>query len=380
MDRYGSPWITPDVEMFRDGARKFWKNELMPHVERWEEQGHVDRHIWNRMGELGLLLADVPADYGGGDGNYAHLASLIEVGAENGFGLGYGPHYIVAQYLLDYGTDEQKAKWLPAMARGECVASIGMSEPGAGSDLAGIKTRAVRDGNEYIVNGSKTFNTNGFHADIVLLAAKTDTSAGAKGVSLFAVDVRDLPGFRRGRVLDKVGLKAQDTIEIFFDDMRIPADSILGGAEGVGFGQMMEQLPYERTLIAIRAVATAERAVSLTTEHVKSRQAFGATLIRLQNTRFELAEMKTEAFISRVFIDQCIQWQIDGRLDAVTAAMAKWWSTDRECNAVDRCLQLFGGYGFMREFPIARMYMDSRAQKIYGGANEIMKEIIARQL
>ena len=380
MNDYRSPWITPELETFRETARRFWRTELLPHAERWEAQGYVERAVWNRMGELGLLLADLPSEYGGFDGNYAHLASLVEVGAEQGLGLGYGPHYIVAHYLLAYGSEEQKQRWLPAMVSGEVVASIGMTEPGAGSDLAGLKTRARRDGEHYVISGSKTFNTNGYHADLVLLAAKTDPSRGAKGVSMFAVDVRDLPGFRRGRVLDKIGLKAQDTAELFFDEMRVPADCLLGGAEGLGFGQMMDQLPYERTLIAIRAIASAERALALTLEHVKTREIFGAPLLKLQNTRFELAEMKTEAALGRVFIDQCIQWQIDKRLDAPTAAMAKWWGTHKECEIIDRCLQLFGGYGFMREFPIARMYMDSRGQKIYGGANEVMKEIIARHL
>lgn len=379
-NQYRSPWITPDVEAFRGAADRFWRTELLPHAPRWEEQGFVDRSVWNRMGELGLLLADIPSEYGGGDGSYAHLATLVEVAAAHGLGLGFGPHYIVAHYLLAYGSETQKRNWLPAMTYGDLVASIGMSEPGAGSDLAGIKTRAVREGDHYVIDGSKTFNTNGHHADLVLLAAKTDPAAGAKGISLFIVDVRNLPGFKRGRLLEKVGLQVQDTTELFFDGMRIPADSLLGGHEGIGFGQMMEQLAYERTLIAVRSIATAERAIALTLEHVKSRQAFGSPLLKLQNTRFELAEMKTETFIGRIFIDQCIQWQLNKQLDVATAAMSKWWGTHKECEVVDRCLQLFGGYGFMREFPIARMYMDSRVQKIYGGANEVMKEIIARQL
>lgn len=380
MDEYQSPWRTHEVEQFQQTARRYWTSELLPHLEAWEKQGHTDRVVWNRLGEMGFLLADLPSEHGGGDGDYAHLAALVEVSAECGFGPGFGPHYIVAQYLHHYGSEEQKRRWLPGMASGDIVASIGMSEPGAGSDLQGIKTRARLDGHSYVINGSKTFNTNGHHADLVMLAVKTDASLGAKGVSLLMVETRDLAGFRRGEPLDKIGLKAQDTVELFFDDVKVPSANLLGAREGQGFSQMMAQLPYERLLIGIRAVANIERALRLTLEHVHQRQAFGQSLFKLQNTRFELAEMKTEAALARVFIDQCIAWQQQGRLDAATAAMAKWWGTQKECETIDRCLQLFGGYGFMREYPIARMYMDSRGQKIYGGANEVMKEIIARQL
>lgn len=380
MDEYQSPWRTHDVEQFQQTARRYWTTELLPRVQAWETQGHIDREVWNQLGAMGFLLADLPSDYGGGDGDYSHLAALVEVSAECGFGPGFGPHYIVGHYLLHYGTEEQKRRWLPGMASGDIVASIGMTEPGAGSDLQGIKTQARRDGDHYLVNGSKTFNTNGHHADLVMLAVKTAPGQGAKGVSLLMVETRELAGFRRGAPLDKIGLKAQDTVELFFDDVKVPVANLLGAGEGRGFSQMMAQLPYERLLIGIRAVSSMERALRLTLEHVHQRQAFGQPLFKLQNTRFELAEIKTEAALARVFIDQCIAWQQQGRLDAATAAMAKWWSTQKECETVDRCLQLFGGYGFMREYPIARMYMDSRGQKIYGGANEVMKEIIARQL
>ncbi|QQX82788.1 acyl-CoA dehydrogenase family protein [Cupriavidus necator] len=380
MNDYRSPWLTPELDTFRETTRRFWHGELLPHVDRWEKQGYIDREVWHRLGHLGLLLADVPAAYGGGGGDYRHLASLIEVSATAGFGLGFGPHYIVAQYLLAYASEAQKQRWLPKLASGEMVASIAMSEPGAGSDLAALRTTARREGEHYVINGAKTFNTNGHHADLILIAAKTDPAKGARGVSLIVAETKELPGFRRGRLLDKIGLKAQDTLELFFDDMRVPAENLVGGAEGLGFGQMMEQLPYERTTIAIRAVASTERALALTLDHVKTRQLFGNPLLKMQNTRFEMSEMKTQASLARVFIDQCIQWQLEGRLDAPTAAMAKLWSTENECQTIDRCLQLFGGYGFMREFPIARMYVDSRAQRIYGGANEVMKEIIARQL
>lgn len=380
MDEYRSPWRTPEVEQFQETARRFWTAELIPHVERWEAQGHIDRGVWRRLGEMGFLLADLPSGYGGGDGDYAHLAALVETSAACGFGPGFGPHYIVGHYLHHYGSEAQKRRWLPGMASGDIVASIGMSEPGAGSDLQGIRTRARRDGEHYVIDGSKTFNTNGHHADLVMLAVKTDAALGAKGVSLLMVETRDLAGFRRGAPLDKIGLKAQDTVELFFDQVRVPVSSLLGTGEGQGFAQMMSQLPYERMLIGIRAVCNMERALELTLAHVHQRQAFGQPLFKLQNTRFELAEMKTEATLARLFVDQCIGWQQEGRLDAATAAMAKWWGTQKECETIDRCLQLFGGYGFMREYPIGRMFVDSRGQKIYGGANEVMKEIIARQL
>ncbi|QKH39784.1 acyl-CoA dehydrogenase family protein [Achromobacter pestifer] len=380
MDEYQSPWHTPEIEQFQHTARRYWTAELLPRLPAWEAQGHIDREVWNQLGAMGFLLADLPSEHGGGDGDYAHLAALVEVSAECGFGPGFGPHYIVGHYLHHYGSEEQKRRWLPGMASGDIVASIGMTEPGAGSDLQGIRTRARRDGDSYVISGSKTFNTNGLHADLVMLAVKTDASLGAKGVSLLMVETGGLAGFRRGEPLDKIGLKAQDTVELFFDEARVPAANLLGVGEGRGFAQMMAQLPYERLLIGIRAVGSIERALRLTLEHVHQRQAFGQPLFKLQNTRFEFAEMKTEATLARVFIDQCIAWQQQGKLDAATAAMAKWWGTQKECETVDRCLQLFGGYGFMREYPIARMYMDSRGQKIYGGANEVMKEIIARQL
>jgi len=380
MDEYQSPWHTPEIEQFQHTARRYWTAELLPRLPAWEAQGHIDREVWNQLGAMGFLLADLPSEHGGGDGDYAHLAALVEVSAECGFGPGFGPHYIVGHYLHHYGSEAQKRRWLPGMASGDIVASIGMTEPGAGSDLQGIKTRARRDGDSYVISGSKTFNTNGLHADLVMLAVKTDASLGAKGVSLLMVETGGLAGFRRGEPLDKIGLKAQDTVELFFDEARVPAANLLGVGEGQGFAQMMAQLPYERLLIGIRAVGSIERALRLTLEHVHQRQAFGQPLFKLQNTRFEFAEMKTEATLARVFIDQCIAWQQQGKLDAATAAMAKWWGTQKECETVDRCLQLFGGYGFMREYPIARMYMDSRGQKIYGGANEVMKEIIARQL
>lgn len=289
MDEYQSPWRTPGIEQFQQTARRYWSAELLPRLPAWEAQGYVDREVWNQLGAMGFLLADLPSEHGGGDGDYAHLAALVEVSAECGFGPGFGPHYIVGHYLHHYGNEEQKRRWLPGMASGDIIASIGMTEPGAGSDLQGIKTRARRDGDSYVVNGSKTFNTNGHHADLVMLAVKTDAPLGAKGVSLLMVETGGLAGFRRGEPLDKIGLKAQDTVELFFDEARVPAANLLGAGEGQGFAQMMAQLPYERLLIGIRAVASIERALRLTLEHVHQRQAFGQPLFKLQNTRFEFA-------------------------------------------------------------------------------------------
>jgi acyl-CoA dehydrogenase len=287
----------------------------------------------------------------------------------------------VAHYLLAYGSEEQKRKWLPRMARGERVAAIAMTEPGAGSDLQAIKTSARREGDDYVVNGSKTFITNGSHADLVCLAAKTDARVvGMRGISLIMVETQDLPGYRVGRPLEKVGMHAQDTCELFFDQVRVPAAHLLGSAEGKGFAQMMEQLPYERLSIGVGAVAMAEQAVAITTRYVKERHAFGKPLFDMQNTRFKLAECSTQAHIGRVFLDSCIERFIAGRLDEASTAMAKYWLTEIQCRIVDECVQLHGGYGYMSEYPIARMWTDSRVQRIYAGSNEIMKELIAWSL
>jgi acyl-CoA dehydrogenase len=330
---------------------------------------------------MGILLCDIPEEYGGAGGTFAHEAAVYEeVQRGNITSFGKAVHSIVAHYLLTYGTEQQKLKWLPKMATGELIAAIAMTEPGAGSDLQGVKTRAIRDGDHYVINGSKTFITNGYMADLICVVAKTDPGTGAKGVSLVMVETADLPGFRRGRILEKIGQKGQDTAELFFDDVRVPAANLLGTEEGRGFYQLMAQLPYERTLLAVSAVAAIERAVEVTTEYVKERKAFGKTLIEMQNTRFKLAECKTTAHIARVFVDDCIGKVIDGTMDATTASMAKWWTTEQQCHVIDECLQLFGGYGYMLEYPIAKMYADARVQKIYGGTNEIMKELIARSL
>ena len=378
---YQSPWMNDELRMFRSTVQKFIQKEFAPHQARWREQGRPDAEAWARAGEIGVLLPDAPQEYGGGGGTFAHETVVLEELAQAGVHFGSGIQSIVAHYILAYGSEQQKRNWLPRMARGELVAAIAMSEPAAGSDLQGIKATARRDGDHYLINGSKTFITNGWHASIICLAVKTDAkAAGPKGISLVIVEPKSLAGYRIGRSLAKMGMHELDTCELFFDDVRVPAANLLGPAEGKGFSQMMEQLPYERLTVGVGAVATAERAVAITTRYVKERTAFGAALMDLQNTRFKLAECKTEAHIGRVFLDHCIQRFIAGQLDDVTTAMAKYWLTDCQCRIVDECVQLHGGYGYMMEYPIARMWADSRVQRIYAGTNEIMKEVIAWSL
>ena len=376
------PWITDDLAMFQDGIRKFIERELAPHEERWWKQQHVDREIWRKAGEMGMLCASIPEEYGGGGGNFAHEAIItLEQSRAGVSSLGTNVHSgIVAHYILRYGTEAQKRHWLPKMASGELVAAIAMSEPGAGSDLKSIKARAVRDGDHYVLNGSKTFITNGYLADLILVVCKTDPDKGAKGVSIVVVETGNLPGFRRGRILEKIGQKGQDTAELFFDDVRVPCANLLGTEEGKGFYQLMQQLPQERMIIALGALSAMERAVELTAAYVRERKVFGATLLDMQNTRFKLAECKTKAVIAGAFVDDCMARVLREELDPETAAMAKWWGTQTSCEIIDECLQLHGGYGYMMEYPIARMYVNARVGKIYGGSNEIMKEIIARTL
>ncbi|WP_371227697.1 acyl-CoA dehydrogenase family protein [Pseudomonas sp. QE6] len=377
-----SPWITDDLVIFQDSIRRFIANELVPHEERWWKQQYIDRDMWLKAGEFGMLLPSIPEQYGGGGGTFAHDAIVtLEQSRAMCTSLGTNVHSgIVAHYLLRYASEQQKLDWLPKMARGELVGAIAMSEPGAGSDLQAIKTRAVRDGDHYVINGSKTFITNGYHADIILVVAKTDPEKGAKGTSIIVVETRDLAGFRRGRILEKIGQKGQDTTELFFDDVRVPAANLLGPEEGKGFIQLMQQLPQERMIIALGALATMERAVEETAEYVRSRKVFGQTLLDLQNTRFRLAECKSIATIARAFVDDCMVKVLKGELSGETAAMAKWWCTEQNCKLIDECLQLHGGYGYMLEYPIARMYANARVGRIFGGSNEIMKEIIARTL
>jgi len=367
--------------MFRDSVRQFVRHEFAPHQERWRAQHGPDADAWAKAGRAGILLADIPEDYGGGGGTFAHEAVVLEEMARQGVNFGSQVHTTVAHYVLAYGTEEQKRRWLPRMALGEAPGAIAMTEPGAGSDLQAIKTQARREGDDYVIHGSKTFITNGARAGLVCVAAKTDPKVvGMRGISLIMVDTRELAGYRAGKPLEKVGMQQQDTCELFFDSMRVPAANLLGGVEGRGFAQMMEQLPYERLQIAVGAVAMAEQAVEITTRYVKERKAFGKPLMDLQNTRFKLAECKTRAQIGRVFLDSCIERFVAGRLDEASTAMAKYWLTEMQCRIVDECLQLHGGYGYMTEYPIARMWVDARVQRIYAGSNEIMKELIAWSL
>ena len=375
-------WMSEDLVILEDAAQKFFDQELAPHNERWLEAGIMDRDAWDKTGAAGLLCASMPEEYGGAGGTFAHEAVITRaIGLAGLDSFGAPLHSaIVAPYILHYGTEEQKQRWLPRLATGELVGAIAMTEPAAGSDLQGIRTQAKHDGNGYVMNGSKTFITNGQHANFVIVVAKTDPAAGSKGVSLFAFETDEVDGYRRGRKLAKMGLDAQDTSELFFDDVKLTADNLLGGAEGMGFVQLMQQLPQERLLVGVQAVAMIERALALTTDYVKDRKAFGKAIIDFQNTQFTLAEAKTESTIAKVFLDHCIERHVAGGLDTVTASMAKYWLTDLQNTVVDRCLQLFGGYGYMDEYPISRMYRDARVQRIYAGTNEIMKLLIARSL
>jgi acyl-CoA dehydrogenase len=381
MTPYQSSWMNDDLRMFSRTVRQFIQQEFVPRQARWREQHSPDAGAWTAAGRTGLLLADIPEQYGGGGGTFAHQAVVLDELARAGVDFASSIQSIVAHYIVDYGSEDQKRKWLPRLALGDLVGAIAMSEPGAGSDLQGIKTTARRDGDRYVINGSKTFITNGCHAGLVCLAVKTNGNVAAmKGISLILVETQGLAGYHAGRPLEKVGMHAQDTCELFFDDVSVPAANLLGGVEGKGFSQMMEQLPYERLTVGVSAVATSEQAVAITTKHVKERTAFGKPLMDFQNTRFKLAECKTEAHIARVFLDNCIERFIAGELEDVTTAMAKYWLTDCECRIVDECVQLHGGYGYMSEYPIARMWTDSRVQRIYAGTNEIMKEVIGWSL
>jgi acyl-CoA dehydrogenase len=380
---YRSPWRQQEHDDLAGVVRAFFEREVVPNQEKHLAQGHPDRDLYRKAGDAGLLGLSIPAEYGGGGGTFAHEAVLAEGQVRAGdSSMGLGVHCgMVIHYLLAYGTPEQKQRWLPGMCSGELLGAIAMTEPGAGSDLQAIRTRAVRDGDDYVVSGSKTFITNGFLCDLVVLAVTTDPGRRAAGMSLLVCEVGDdVPGFRRGRVLHKIGMQGQDTAELFFDGMRVPAVNLLGPAEGQGFAQLMQQLPQERLIIGIVAVAAMETALALTTAYTKEREAFGAPLFALQNTRFTLAECAAITRVGRTFIDDCIARHGRRELDVATAAMAKFWLTDQQCTVIDRCLQLFGGYGYTLEYPIARMYADARVQKIYAGANEVMKELVARAL
>jgi acyl-CoA dehydrogenase len=375
-------WMTEDVVLLEEQARRFIDAEYVPHLERWNEDGIYDREVWYKAGAAGLLCASMPEEYGGAGGSFAHEAVINRQLSLAGFDSFGAPLHsgIVAPYILHYGTEEQKKRWLPKLATGELVGAIAMTEPGTGSDLQGVKTTAKKSGNGYVLNGSKTFITNGQHANLVIVVAKTDPSAGAKGTSLMVVETDDAKGFRRGRKLKKLGLDAADTSELFFEDVQLPAEALLGTEEGQGFAQLMTELPQERLIVAVHAVAMVERALELTIDYVKQRKAFGKAILDFQNTQFVLAECKTEATVGRVFLDSCIERHVAGELDTVTASMAKYWLTDCQAKIIDRCLQLFGGYGYMDEYPISRMYRDARVLRIYAGTNEIMKLLIARSL
>jgi acyl-CoA dehydrogenase len=370
-----------EINIFRDAAKGFYTREMTPHAESFRKNKMVDRKYWNKAGEMGLLNCAIPEEYGGGGGDYRHeMVAMEEIVKADLNGFGASLHSaIVAPYILNYGSEEQKQRWLPKMATGEFVGSIAMTEPGTGSDLQNIKTSAKKSGNGWVINGSKTFITNGGTSNLVLVVA--DTGGGGKHAkSLFVIETDGLEGFRRGTILDKVGFDAADTAELFFEDMHVPADALLGPEPGQGFIQLMRDLPQERLNIAVEAVAHMEVALEDTIEYVKERQAFGKSILSFQNTQFELAECKTLAKIAKVFVYDCAEKHLRGGLDTVTASMAKYWTTDIECQIIDRCLQLFGGYGYMNEYRIGRLYRDARVHRIYGGTNEIMKLVIGRSL
>jgi acyl-CoA dehydrogenase len=379
---YRTPWETDDHRLLRKHAAAFFHKEATPNQERWAKQHQVDRDFWTKVGAAGLLCLEVGEEFGGSAGNFAHdIVVQQELTLSGDTAFGYGVHStICAHYISAFGTDEQKKRWLPKAVTGESVLGIAMTEPGTGSDLQSVRTTAVRDGDEYVINGSKTFISNGSHCDVLIVVAKTDPTQGAKGISLIVAEVDDLPGFERGRVLEKIGQHGQDTRELSFTDMRVPARNLLGGLEGQGFYQLMKQLPRERLSIAIGGVAMAEAAVNEAIAYAKQRQAFGQPILDYQNTKFTLAECKADVLAGKTLIDHCVQRYLDGTLDAATASMAKLWATEMQCKVVDKCLQIFGGYGYVMEYPIARMYASARVQKIYGGTNEIMKELIGRSL
>jgi len=379
---YRSRWETDDQRLLRKHAAAFFRREVTPHQERWAEQHQVDRELWNKAGAAGLLCVELPEQYGGGDGNFGHEAVIqYELSFSGDSAFGFGVHSTVcAHYIYAFGGEQQQARWLPRVTTGEAVLAIAMTEPGTGSDLQAVRTTAIRDGDDYVINGSKTFISNGSHCDLLIVVAKTDPSQGAKGISLFVVETDGQSGFERGRVLHKIGQHGQDTRELAFTDMRVPARNLLGGVAGSGFYQLMKQLPRERLSIAISGVAMAEAAVLEAVKYAKERRAFGRPILDHQNTKFVLAECKADVLAGKTLVDHCIERYLEGALDAATASIAKVWVSDMQCKVIDKCLQIFGGYGYIMEYPIARMYVAARVQKIYGGTSEILKELIARGL
>lgn len=373
------PWMDSDIEAFRDQVRRYIATEMSPHLESWRRQGYTPREVWRGFGEMGFMLPEMSEEWGGAGGTLAHQLVVQDELAAAEMPLNTSVHTIAAHYIADYGSQEQKERWLPKLVSGEHLAGIALTEPSVGSDLKALRTRARRDGDHYIIDGSKTFISNGFTASLLVMAVRTGDEGG-RGVSLVVIETENLPGFRVGRRLEKLGQHASDTAELFLDGVRIPADHLLGEVEGQGFKQLMSQLPYERMLLCVPAAAAIELAVKLTVDYTKQRKAFGQTIADFQNTRFKLAECATMAHVVRGFVNDCIQRLLDGKLDDEAAYMAKWWCTEQQCRVTDECLQLFGGYGYMAEYPIARLYADARIQKIYGGTNEIMKDLIARKL
>ena len=372
-------WMDADIEAFRDQARRYIERELVPHLDVWRRQGFIPREVWRPFGELGFLLPELPERYGGAGVNLAYQLVVQDELARAEVPANTAVHSIVAHYILDYGTEVQKQRWLPKLASGEILAGIALTEPGCGSDLKALRTKAEKQGDQYVIEGAKTFITNGETANLLVVAVRTG-GAGSGGVSLMVLETENLPGFRVGRRLEKLGQHASDTAELFFDAVRIHQDQLLGEQEGLGFRQLMSQLPYERLLIAVPAAAVIEKALELTVDYTRNRKAFGQSVFDFQNTRFKLAECATLAHVVRSFVNDCVQRLLDGTLDDEAAYMAKWWCTEQQGKVTDECLQLFGGYGYMAEYPIARLYADARIQRIYGGTTEIMKDLIARRL
>jgi acyl-CoA dehydrogenase len=378
---FSPTWANEELNAWRETVVRFVEDEVAPADAKAREQGHLDPSFWRRAGELGMLCTDIPERFGGAGGDFRHEAVVHEELARRGLlSLNTGVHSIAAHYFLNHGTPQQQEEFLPRMVTGELVGALAMTEPGAGSDVQAIRTRALRDGDGWVLNGSKTFISNGLLSGVILVLAKTDPNAGAKGISIFIVETAKAPGFRVGKLIAKIGLRGQDTTELFFDDMRLPANALLGGIEGRGFAQAMGDLPYERAIIGVSSVAGMEGALAATLAYVRERQVFGQRLADLQNTKFKLAEIATQVKVARVFIDDCIRRLAAGTLDTATASMAKLWCSETQARVVDECLQLFGGYGYTTEYMISRMYTDARIQRIYGGTNEIMKEVISRAL